>query len=33
MFKIIGEILIPHHRWAEKESTVQHNLTYTINIR
>jgi hypothetical protein len=31
MSKNIG-VLIPHHRWVEIESTLQHNLTYFIMI-
>jgi hypothetical protein len=30
MSKIIGELLIPHHHWAEIELTLQHNSTYFI---
>jgi hypothetical protein len=32
MSKNIGEVLIPQHRWAEIESTLQYNSTYFIMI-
>jgi hypothetical protein len=32
MSKIVEEVLIPHYRWVDIESTLQHNSTYFILI-